>query len=100
MSLNCFTGRADVKTESKLEAASKLAEVAFTRLEKSDNMYKCVQEAIKAKRLEKIQELETHLQWLLQQKTQLERDLNVVDKQLEDKKMRLKERKAELLHVV
>lgn len=92
MSLNCFTGRADVETESKLEAASKLVERAFHHIQKSDNRYKLVKQAIKDKRLEKRQEMETHLQWLVLQKTQLERDLEAVDQQLEDKRMRLQER--------
>ena len=94
MSLNCFSGRGDVETESKLEAASKLVELAFNRIQKSDNKYEDVQQAIRDKRLEKIQEMETHLQWLLQQKTQLERDLSFVNKQLKDKRMRLEERIA------
>ncbi|CAH0484992.1 unnamed protein product [Peronospora farinosa] len=98
MNLNCFSGRADVETESKLEAASNQVELAFTRIQKSDKKYQCLEQAIKDKHLEKTQEMETHLQWLFQQKTQLEQDFHIVNKQLEDKKMRLKERRAEFLH--
>ncbi|EEY58021.1 uncharacterized protein PITG_00628 [Phytophthora infestans T30-4] len=38
--------------------------------------------------------MESHLQWLMQEKSRLERELNVVDKQLEEKRMRLTERTA------
>ncbi|KAH7474399.1 hypothetical protein PRIC1_013477 [Phytophthora ramorum] len=94
MSLNCFSARTHLETESELEAASKLVERAFNRLQKSDTKRERVERAIKDTRTDKTQEMETHLQWLVQQKTRLERELNAVDTQLEEKKMRLKERTA------
>ncbi|KAF1772158.1 hypothetical protein JG687_00005049 [Phytophthora cactorum] len=94
MSLNCFSSRAAVETESELEAASKLVERAFNRIQKSDSKRDRVQQAIKDTRAGKTQEMESHVQWLMQQKSRLERELNVVDKQLEEKRMRLKERTA------
>ncbi|EGZ15651.1 hypothetical protein PHYSODRAFT_333874 [Phytophthora sojae] len=85
MSMNCFSSRAAVEAESELEAASKL---------KSDSKRDRVQQAIKDTRADKALEMETHLQWLLQQKARLELQLNSVDKQLEEKRMRLTERAA------
>ncbi|ETI52840.1 hypothetical protein F441_04074 [Phytophthora nicotianae CJ01A1] len=92
MSLNCFSSRAAVEAESELEEASKLVERAFNRIQKSDSKRERVQQAIKDTRVGKKQEMESHLQWLMQQKSRLERELSVVDKQLEEKRMRLKER--------
>ncbi|KAG6576377.1 beta-ketoacyl synthase [Phytophthora cinnamomi] len=94
MSLNCFSSRAAVEAESELEAASKLVEHAFNRIQRSDSKRDRVQQAIKDTRAGKAQEMETHLQWLLQQKARLEQELNVVDKQLEEKRMRIAERAA------
>ncbi|KAG2828326.1 hypothetical protein PC112_g8506 [Phytophthora cactorum] len=73
MSLNCFSSRAAVETESELEAASKLVERAFNRIQKSDSKRDRVQQAIKDTRAGKTQEMESHL---------------------EEKRMRLKERTA------
>lgn len=94
MSMNCFSSRAAVEAESELEAASKLVERAFNRIQKSDSKRDRVQQAIKDTRADKALEMETHLQWLLQQKARLELQLNSVDKQLEEKRMRLTERAA------
>ncbi|KAF4031589.1 hypothetical protein GN244_ATG16580 [Phytophthora infestans] len=94
MSLNCFSSRTTVEAESELEEASKLVERAFNRIQKSDSRRERVQQAIKDTRAGKKQEMESHLQWLMQEKSRLERELNVVDKQLEEKRMRLTERTA------
>ncbi|CAH0475939.1 unnamed protein product [Peronospora belbahrii] len=91
-SLNCFSGRANVEMESELEAASKLVERAFIRIQKSERKAKHVQQAIKDTRKDKIEEMVTHLQWLLEHKKQLEQDLDVLDKKLKEKRMRIKER--------
>ncbi|GMF54202.1 unnamed protein product [Phytophthora fragariaefolia] len=94
MSLNCFSSRATVETESELEAASQLVERAFNRIQKSDSKRERVQQAIKDTRAGKAQEMEAHLQWLMQRRARLEQELKAVDKQLEEKKMRLAERAA------
>nr|KAE8945527.1 hypothetical protein PF009_g4809 [Phytophthora fragariae] len=91
---NPLFSRATVEAESELEAASKLVERAFNRIQKSDSKRNRVQQAIKDTRAGKAQEMETHLQWLMQEKARLEQELNSVDKQLEDKRMRLTERAA------
>ncbi|GMF17722.1 unnamed protein product [Phytophthora lilii] len=92
MSLNCFSARANVETESELEAASKLVERAFNRIQKSESKRDRVKQAIKDTRAGKTQEMEAHLQWLVQRKARLEQELSTVDKQLKEKRMRLKER--------
>uniref|UniRef100_M4BA24 Uncharacterized protein n=1 Tax=Hyaloperonospora arabidopsidis (strain Emoy2) TaxID=559515 RepID=M4BA24_HYAAE len=92
MSLNCFSGRASIEADTELEQASKQVESVFKRIQRSDKRVERVHKAIRDTRSNKTHEMETHLQWLLQQKMRLERDLNVVDKQLEEKRMRLMER--------
>ncbi|OWZ22458.1 hypothetical protein PHMEG_0002829 [Phytophthora megakarya] len=92
MSLNCFSARANVESESELEAASKLVERAFNRIQKTDSKSDRVQQALKDTRASKTHEMETHLLWLVQQKSRLERELHAMDTQLETKRMRLKER--------
>jgi len=74
MSLNCFGARAHVETESELEAASKLVERAFNRIQKTDSKHDRVREAIKGTRVAKTQEMEAHLQWLQEVTARLEQD--------------------------
>ncbi|CAI5734506.1 unnamed protein product [Hyaloperonospora brassicae] len=92
MSLNCFSGRASVEADTELEEASKQAERVYKRIQRSDNRRERVLRAIRDTHGDKTHEMESHLQWLLQQKMRLERDLDVVSKQLEEKKRGLEER--------
>ncbi|KAI9915831.1 hypothetical protein PsorP6_007976 [Peronosclerospora sorghi] len=95
MSINCFSSRATVGTESELEAASKLVERAFRLLQKADTRRERVQEAIQDVCSVTQHERTVQLQRLVELKMQLEDELRAVDKELADKRMRLEERAGE-----
>ncbi|RLN13769.1 hypothetical protein BBJ28_00013582 [Nothophytophthora sp. Chile5] len=92
MSLNCLNTRARLETESELEAASKLVERAFNRIQKTETKSERVERSIREARTSKTTEMEKHLQWLSAQKARLESELSTVDTQLAEKKMLLHER--------
>ncbi|KAF1334668.1 hypothetical protein FI667_g1458, partial [Globisporangium splendens] len=95
MNLNCVNARSRIQTESELEAASKKVESAFNRLQAKQSKSEQVQLAIQQTKADKRAEMQTHLQWLLQQKEKLEQEMVDVDKQLEDRKLLLQERIAQ-----
>ncbi|TDH67997.1 hypothetical protein CCR75_008165 [Bremia lactucae] len=92
MSLNCFSARSTIETNSELEAASKLVERTFGRILKTDIKRERVRQAIKDVRASKTHERESHVEWLKQRKSLLVKELVALDQQLEEKKMRLHER--------
>lgn len=92
MNLNCVNARTRIQTESELEAASKKVESAFIRMQVKEVKTDQVELAIQQAKETKAAEMQTHLQWLLEQKRKLEQELNDVDKKLEEKKLMLQER--------